>query len=71
MHLISSMNLKKEMMITLTYYNFVIKLHGAVGANSREEAITKINGHLDDLGQVESRCKVHYEGYYGAEELYV
>ena len=42
------------MRTTLKYYNFVIKLHGAVGANSEEEAIKKINGHLDDLGQVES-----------------
>ena len=38
----------------MKYYNFVIKLHGAVGANSEEEAVEKINGHLDDLGQVES-----------------
>ena len=42
------------MRITLKYYNFVIKLHGAVGANDEKEAIDKINSHLDDLGQVES-----------------
>ena len=38
----------------MTYYNFVIRLHGAVGAENEAEAIAKINGHLDDLGQVES-----------------
>ena len=38
----------------MAYYNFVIKLHGAVGANSEEEAVEKINAQLDDLGQVES-----------------
>ena len=41
----------------MKHYNFVIKLHGAVGANSEQEAIDKINGHLDDLGQVESIIK--------------
>jgi len=41
----------------MTYYNFVIRLHGAVGANSEQEATDKINGHLDDLGQVESIIK--------------
>jgi hypothetical protein len=41
----------------MTYYNFVINLYGAVGANSKEEAIDKINGHLDDLGEVESIIK--------------
>ena len=41
----------------MTYYNFVIKLHGAVGAENEAEAIAKINGHLDDLGEVESLIK--------------
>jgi hypothetical protein len=36
------------------YYEFVIKLAGSVGANSREEAVEKINAHLDDLGDVDS-----------------
>jgi len=38
-------------------YKFVIKLHGAVDANSEQEAIDKINGHLDDIGDVESLIK--------------
>ena len=42
------------MRITLKYYNFVIRLHGAVGAENEAEANVKINAHLDDLGQVES-----------------
>jgi hypothetical protein len=41
----------------MTYYNFVIRLHGAVGAENEAEAIAKINGHLDDLGEVESLIK--------------
>ena len=38
----------------MTYYNFVIKLHGAVGAENEQEAWDKINSHIDDLGNVES-----------------
>jgi hypothetical protein len=45
------------MRTTLKYYKFVIKLHGAVGANSEQEATDKINAHLDDLGDVESIIK--------------
>ena len=41
----------------MKYYNFVIRLHGAVGANDEKEAIDKINAHLDDLGEVESLIK--------------
>jgi hypothetical protein len=26
---------------------------------------------VDVVETIETRCKVHYEGYYGAEELYV
>lgn len=36
------------------YYEFVIKLAGSVLATSNEEAIAKINAHLDDLGDVDS-----------------
>ena len=38
----------------MKYYNFVIKLAGAVGAENEQEANDKINAHLDDLGQIES-----------------
>ena len=38
-------------------YNFVIKLAGSVSANNEKEANAKINGHLDDLGEVESLIK--------------
>jgi hypothetical protein len=42
------------MRITLNNYNFVIKLHGSVSANSEKQAHKKINAHLDDLGDVDS-----------------
>ena len=45
------------MRITLNNYNFVIKLAGSVSANNEKEANAKINGHLDDLGEVESLIK--------------
>jgi hypothetical protein len=35
-------------------YEFIIKLSGSVSADSREEAIAKINAHIDDLGDVDS-----------------
>ena len=38
-------------------YNFVIKLAGSVSANNEKEANAKINGHLDDLGEIESLIK--------------
>ena len=38
----------------MKYYNFVIKLSGAVLAKNEQEANDKINAHLDDLGNVES-----------------
>ena len=45
------------MRITLNNYNFVIKLAGSVSANNEKEANAKINGHLDDIGEVESLIK--------------
>ena len=38
-------------------YAFVIKLAGSVSAKNEKEANDKINGHLDDLGEVESLIK--------------
>lgn len=35
-------------------YNFTIRLLGSVEAESPLDAETKINKHLDDLGQIES-----------------
>jgi len=48
------MAMLREMIITLKYYNFVIKLEGAVMANNEKEAHEKINLHLNDLGEVDS-----------------
>ena len=38
-------------------YPFIIKLEGSVMAKDEKEANAKINGHLDDLGEIESFIK--------------
>lgn len=38
-------------------YPFIIKLEGSVMAKNEKEANAKINGHLDDLGEIESHTK--------------
>jgi hypothetical protein len=40
-----------------TIYRFIIKLEGSVMAKNEKEANAKINGHLDDLGEIESHTK--------------
>jgi hypothetical protein len=40
-----------------TIYRFIIKLEGSVMAKNEKEANAKINGHLDDLGEIESATK--------------
>jgi len=35
-------------------YAFVIKLSGGVSAKDKEEAVAKINAHIDELSKVDS-----------------
>jgi hypothetical protein len=44
-------------------YRFVLQLEGSVCAKDRKEANAKMNGHLDDLGEIESLIK--YDLHWG------